>query len=195
MAHLDFYLDEKDKVNLMSFIFSKGGYIIPSLHYEKPTYTVITCSDEYHSFVNRSILFFVVHESYFKEPLTWETINKEGKEVFYIPQRTGGPTIDFYSPGIIDKDGTRFVGQGSISHYPSYQSTVQGSNVAAPETQKIFYKKLCSEIKKGFAIKLSTRTYWVGKRTLESLRNGSKLMNVSDDISTAFLEFAQVDSD
>lgn len=193
MAQLDFYLDEKDKLDFMSFVFSEGGYIIPALHYEKRTYTVVSSIDEYRSFVNRSILFFIVHESYFKEPLTWETINKEGTELFYIPQRIGGPTIDFYSPGIIDRNGVRLIGQGNISYYTSYQSLVQKSNIEAPEAQKVFYKKLSSQIRKGFAIKLSKRTYWVGKKTLQSLRNGSKLMNVSDDILTEFLGFAQVD--
>jgi len=193
MPQLDFYLDEKDKFELMSFVFSEGGYIIPALNYEKPTYTVVKSTDEYRSFVNRSILFFIVHDSYFKEPLTWETVNKEDKELFYLPQRTGGPTIDFYSPGIIDKNGIRFIGQGNISHYTSYQSPIQKSNIEAPESQKLFYKKLCAHVKKGaFAIKLSKRTYWVGNKTLGSLRNGSKLMNVSDNVLTEFLGFAQV---
>lgn len=193
MPQLDFYLDEKDKIDLISFIFSEGGYIIPALNYETPAYSIIKSTDEYRSFVNRSNLFFIVHDSYFREPLTWETVNKEGKELFYIPQRVGGPTIDFYSPGIIDRDSTRFIGQGNISHYTSYQSSVRKSNLEAPETQKIFYKKLCGQIKKGFAIKVSKRAYWVGNKTLESLRNGSKLMNVNDDVLNEFLEFAQPD--
>jgi hypothetical protein len=91
------------------------------------------------------------------------------------------------------EDGIRFIGQGSLSYYASYQSIVQRSNIEAPEAQKIFYKKLCSKIKKGFAIKLSKRIYWVGNRTIMSLRNGSKLMNVSDNILTEFLRFAKVD--
>lgn len=193
MAQLNFYLGEEDKINLMSFIFSEGGYIIPALQYDKSNYTVIKSTEDYLPFVNKSVLLFIVHESYFQEPLAWDTIKKEGRELFYIPQRTGGPTIDFYSPGIIDKDGIRFIGQGSISYYASYQSIVQRSNIEAPESQKIFYRKLCSRIKKGFAIKLSKRIYWVGNRTLTSLRNGSKLMNVSDNILTEFLDFAQVD--
>jgi hypothetical protein len=191
MPQLDFYLDEDDKLDFMSFVFSEGGYIIPALNYDKPIYTVIKSSDQYRPFVNRSILFFIVHDSYFKYPLTWETVNKEGKEVFYIPQRTGGPTIDFYSPGLIDGTGVRIIGQGNISYYPSYQNLLQRSNVEAPESQRAFYKKISSQIKRGFAIKLSKRTYWVGNKTLESLRGGSKLMNVNDSTLAEFLGFAQ----
>lgn len=193
MAQLDFYLDAKDKIDLMSFVFGEGGYIVPALHYDRPEYSVIKSVDEYLPYVNKNLLLFIAHESYSKEPLTLEKVNKEGKEIFYIPQRVGGPTIDFYSPGVIEENSVQFIGQGNISYYTSYQSSIQRSNVQAPEPQKFFYKKLTSEIKKGFAIKLSKRTYWVGCKALENLRRGYKLMNVSDDLLNEFLEFAQAD--
>lgn len=187
MPEINFYLDEGDKIDLMSFVFSEGGCIIPNLRYEKASFPLIKSIEEYKLYVNRSLLFFIVHDSYSRESLTWEKFNKEGKELFYIPQRYGGPTIDFYSPGKIEKDGIPFIGPGSVSYYPSYYSIVRGAKMDAPEAQKVLYKKISKEIKKGFAIKPSKRRYWVGLKAIQNLRMGYKLIDVDDDIQNDFL--------
>ncbi|MBT1688275.1 hypothetical protein [Dawidia soli] len=189
MAQVDFYLDLKDKIDLISLVLEEGGYAVPAIHYEAPIYHEIRCIDDYLLYANTSVLLFIVHDSYFKEQLVWETIDKERKQFYYLRQRVGGPTIDFYSPGVIEKNGTRFVGQGNITYYTSYQSPSAGKNTEAPEAQKILYKKLLKQIKNGLALKNGKRTYWVGKNTLVSLTAGGKLMNVGDDLFDGFLHF------
>ena len=156
MAQLDFYLSTEDKIDLMSFIFSEGGYIVPDINYEKPTYNLVKDLEGYSPFVEQNILFFIVHDSYLREPLSVRSISKDGKELFYIPQRNDGPTIDFYSSGRIEKGGEDFIGSGNISHYSTYFSSSQNINVDVPEQLKQFYKKVSSHIKKNsFAIKFS----------------------------------------
>ncbi|HTF21331.1 MAG TPA: hypothetical protein VK658_24810 [Chryseolinea sp.] len=182
MPELSFYLDTEDKINLVSFVFAQNGYLIPALQYSEPKHSIVDSTDKYLSFVDQSVLFFIVHESFFDEPLTWSSFTKGGRELFYMPQRIGGPTIDFLSPGAIHADGMRVVGQGSISYYPTFMSSETAQNVRAPKAQDTFYKKLMSLVKDGgISLKLSKRIFWIGNKTLAQVRNGTKLMNVSDE--------------
>ena len=194
MPQLDFYLEEQDKIALMTFIFSEGGYIIPLINYTQPSFTTIRSIEDYLPFVNQSLSFFIGHDSYFIYPLTWGSLEKQGTEYFYLRQRIGGPTLDFYSPGFINKTGVHFIGQGNISYYPSFQNSEEGTNLQPPEELRLLYKKLCIRIKKSVAIKLDKRTYWVGENAIVSLRNGVKLMNVSDKTLEEFLVFTQAHS-
>ena len=192
MAQLDFYLDKEDKIDLMSLVFSEGGYIIPDLNYSEPAYQLIKDIEGYKSFVDDNILFFIIHESYLKEPLTFRCINKNGHDVYYIPQKSNGPTIDFYSPGLIQKDNTRFIGAGNVSHYSVYFNVANDKNIAVPEELNQFYKKLVKHIKQNsFAIKFSKRTYWIGKNAIDKLRDGYRLIDVPENTLSEFLEFTQ----
>jgi hypothetical protein len=189
MAQVDFYLEVVDKIDIMSFVFAEGGYAIPAIHYKVPIYSEVRTIEDYLPLVDTSVLLFIVHDAYFKEPLAWETIDKEGGQYFYLRQRVGGPTIDFYSPGKIEKNGVQFIGQGSMSYYSSYQSPGSNKDIAAPEEQKLLFKKISRRIKNGLAIKNSKRTYWVGTKAMSNVVHGYKLMNVTDDLLDDFVDF------
>ena len=189
MAHLDFYLNEKDKADLASLIFSEGGYLIPNINYENPEVFEVKALEDYIPYSSQNIVLFIVHNLFFKSSLTWESFNKDGRILYYNPQRYGGPTIDFYSPGLIMRNGIKFIGPGNISYYSTYYDSIENKKVEAPPELKFFYKMLTGHIKKfSYPLKIFKRTYWVGFNTVKDLKSDSKLVNAEDDLIVEFLK-------
>jgi hypothetical protein len=189
MAQLDFYLNEKDKAELASFIFSEGGYLIPNINYEKPEYFELKVLEDYIPYSSQNIVLFIAHNDFFKSSLTWESFTKDGKKLYYMPQRYGGPTVDLYSPGLIIRDGVKFIGPGNISFYSTYYDSLDSKKVEAPAELKFFYKMLTAYIKKfSCPLKIYKRTYRVGLNAVKELKAGSKLVNAEDDVVAEFLK-------
>jgi hypothetical protein len=194
MAQLDFYLNGNDKNSLVSYVLSEGGYLVPDINYNGPKFNVIDNLEDYQLHVNQNRLLFILHNSYSKQSLTWRKIQKENKTVYYIPQRVGGPTIDFYSPGLIEKDGQHYIGPGNVSHYPSYFDTALNSYLSVSEELKLFYKRLISQIKKNsYAIKLNKRTYWIGNGAIKDISSGYNLINIENKVLIDFLKFVRLE--
>jgi hypothetical protein len=96
---------------------------------------------------------------------------RDGKKIWYINQRQGGPTIDFYSP-IIVKKTEKIIGPGFIGIYEYYY---HGNNKITPNSELInLFKAVKSYIESiTKPIVLSKRTYWLGKYTAEQALNGN----------------------
>lgn len=181
MAQMDFYLSRQDKIELVEFLFLKGAKLVPSLHYPTEGYIELSTLDEYEKHVDENILIHITHPSFTTRRLEMDFFEKDGKRVFYICQRYGGPTIDFYSPGKIIENGISFIGPGFISIYP--YSWNGKEKVPASSELKSFYKDTSTFIKnRSTRLKNGRREYQITTGTIQAIQNGYKLVSVTDEV-------------
>lgn len=190
---LDFYLSKEDKMELVALLFSKGATLIPSLHYPSEEYIELHSLKAYEEHVDKNRLMHIVHPSFSNMKLEFDSFEKEGKKVFYILQRYGGPTIDFYSPGNIVKKGVEFIGPGFVSIYSYYWKIKE--KLPASDELKSFYRDLIDFIKnRSTPIKYAKRIYYVGFGANQAILRGYKLANITDEaLSSLILDISDSD--
>lgn len=170
MGQVDFIFAKDEKLLLAQQIFKSGMVMIPDLKYETEEYKTIVSITEYEKFLMTNELMFLVHPATFKYSLEMRMITKNNKQVYYIQQKHGGPTIDFYSPGLIEgRDNTVGVSfLGNYSFYYSDQEKFRPSNL-----DKELFGMLTSFVKTNSKkVKLKERTFWIGNKTIALCRTG-----------------------
>lgn len=169
MPQLDFYLCEKERVEVLDFAFKNGFRIIPSCDFLEKKYKVIDDINFYTEFGRETPLLFLVNSKFSEYPLEFDSFKSDdGITKYYLKQRRGGPTIDFFSP-VIGEIEEKVVGPGFIGIYPFYY---HGEKKFVPKRQLAEqYSTLVSYIK-SITIKISfgKRIYWVGKDTVERVK-------------------------
>ncbi|MEO6964086.1 MAG: hypothetical protein ABIY90_19105 [Puia sp.] len=179
MSQMDFFLSEKERIKVVNFSYTRGFSIIPDLHFRKNSYIVTTNLDEYYEYCGLTPLLFLTSPEYSIHPLQLDFFEDSinGKN-FFIRQRYGGPTIDFYSPIAGEKEDG-IIGPGYLGIYPFYY-TNNGKHVADTHLKNM-YKLLTSFIQSiSKMVRLKNRTYWVGNHTIEIAKKGDvKLLNIS----------------
>ena len=175
MPELGLFLSWRDIEEFVEFVLQEGGALVPDLEYESDQYVVIRDSQSFGQLRRETSLFFILNDSYFLSPFEIRRITKRGKVVFYILQRSGGPTIDLFTGGDFRRSHQHLVGPSSLGYHPTYWNTTTHRNEKSPDSLIIFYKSLVRQIKKGAKrIKPGVRAYWVGKHAQGLVRNGAK---------------------
>lgn len=185
MAQVDFFLCKEEKMNFAELLFKFGFWMIPDLHYRDNSYITISTLKEYESYASNNFLLFIVHPETFLYDLEMNSFEKEGSLYYYIQQRHGGPTIDFYSPGAIEIRDQK-IGPGFLGNYPFFYHNKE--KVYLDQKSIDFFNMLSKFIKQhSNHVKLKKRGFWIGKKTIELCRtndyslveiNGSNLLNM-----------------
>src|SRR5438093_1100 len=178
MPQIDFYLSDTDAAELVGFILSQDAWLIADILYDERNYTIIRSVEDYIESRQLTKMVFIAHDSFFESPLEMRPIErKPGESQFYIMQRNGGPTIDFYCPGDCENTGRKAIGPGMIGYYRTYWSTSLQENMKAPASLVALYKAITAKTKVG-AVKIAgkKRTYWVAKHALEAMKAGVELV-------------------
>lgn len=179
MPQIDFYLNENERARFIDYCFKQGCNIIPDLHYDTEKYIVVANMKQYELHCKECPLLFIVSNKFSAYPLELEQFEKESKKKYFIRQRHGGPTIDFYSP-VLGELENNIVGPGYIGIYPFYYHE---NEKYIPNKNFIdHYKLFVSYIKESSQkVKLKQRTFWVGKHTIERAKRGAvQLLPVSN---------------
>lgn len=171
MPQLDFLLSEKERFEFVKFAFKNECKIIPNLHYGSDKYKVVSDLDGYLKFCNESPLLFLINSKYSYYPLELDFFDdNSGNRKFFIKQRYGGPTIDFFSP-IIGEHEEKIVGAGYIGIYPYYYH--HENKITPNNNLKEMYSLFTKFIKKmSKEVKLTQRKYWVGNQTIKDASEG-----------------------
>jgi hypothetical protein len=184
MTQVDFFLSESERNNFIEHCIKEGCMIIPDQHYDTDKYLVATTMHQYQQYCKKNPLLFIISKKYSTYPLELDYFEDEGKKKYFIKQRHGGPTIDFFSP-VVGEIEDNIVGPGYLGIYPFYYHNNQKF---VPNKSLIdFYKLFSDYIKKSCQkIKLTQRTFWVGKHTIERAKKGEiQLLPISNiDILT-----------
>lgn len=177
MAEFDFILNSEDQRRLVEFVVNCEVEFVPALGYSKPAYDILTSVDDIIDLTFSRKLrgpFFILSKDFSKYPLKMGSFEKEGKNIYFIYQRHGGPYLDF-SPSFqrmyLDPP---ILTAGSIGYYPKYWIDDLRREVKTPNELKKLYLKITSFIK-SICVKASTekikRIYWIGINTLNELQN------------------------
>lgn len=175
---IDFILSEKERKDVIQYALKNGCKIIPSCHYAIEKYRIIESIDQYLKHSQEVPLLFFINDKYSVYPLEMDFFQKDKEKTWFIKQRYGGPTIDFYSP-VIGEKTEKTIGPGFIGVYEYYY---HGNSKISPNTELInLFKAFMSYIKSiSKPIALSNRTYWLGNYTAEQVISGNlKLQPIS----------------
>lgn len=170
MKQIDFILSELERINFIKYCFEHGCHVVPDLRYDSDEYIVATDINLYYEYCKKSPLLFITSKKFSVYPLELDYFEDGNKKRYFINQRHGGPTIDFYSP-IIGEIEDNTVGPGYIGIFPFYYRNREKfvPNKGLIDLYKFFtvyLKKTCQNVK------LAHRTFWVGNKTIERAKNG-----------------------
>jgi hypothetical protein len=181
MAELGFILSKMEEGLLVQDVLDMGAWLVPDIHYQTPELARITMLGDYERFRKVTRLFFILHPSYLRVPLDVREASKEGKSVYFIMQRNGGPTIDFLSSVEFSEGGEHRIKPGFIAHYSTFWNTETQQNEKMPAALLKLYRELS-----GLVRRLSTprrtgvRTYWIGKEVQQLLAAGSLHLGIDE---------------
>jgi len=168
MPQLDFYISIEEKNKLVELIFEKKGILAVDYEYLTPNYTVLKNIHEYRDFADTNNLFFILHEDYVKYPLQLCTFNRDNQTFYYIPQRYGGPSIDFYTTGLLDNNR---IGSSNIHYYPYFYDD-KDKQIKPPQELLDFYNSLTKFIRKNsLPYKMTVRKYLISKQLIQDVIN------------------------
>jgi len=176
MAELILYPTESDELPIISLALQSGCKLVPDLDYPRPQYECLTNLDDYKNYRSRTRVFLLVSDVFFRHPLEMRQIEKQDLIVYYIFDRTGGPTIFFNSGGVIEEAGVKSVRPGSIGHHPTYWT--EDHRVMKPAAELVeTYKVLQKLIRRSFLhSKPGNVSFWIGPDAVEDVKNGAKLV-------------------
>lgn len=169
MSQIDFLFCEQERVEFVQFAFKQKCMAIPDMHYNRPTYYSASNLEEYNAYCKDSPLLFLLNEAYSIHPLELSSFEKDNATNYFIQQRHGGPSVDFYSPVIGEKEN-KVVGPGFLGIYPYYYHNTIKFEIGA-EIKNI-YKVLGDFIKsRSTKVQMAKRTFWLGEETIEKANN------------------------
>ena len=165
-------------MQLATTVFERGLRMIPDLPYETENPVFIGAVSDYEPYASKNILMFIVDSHVKDKSIVFGYFDKDGKRSFFVRQRYGVVSVDFYSPGLIEAAEHR-IGPGYLGNYPFYYT--RGEVKFYPsEKDMIVFKELRSFIKKqSTAVKLTNRTFWIGNRCIDLCKEaGYQLVDI-----------------
>jgi hypothetical protein len=181
MPQIDFYFCKEEKMRLANMVFDMGLKMIPDLSYDTENPVLINSISDYEPYALKNVLIFIVGSKLNHESLVFGSFEKNGKKSFFVKQRYGLASVDFYSPGVIEATEHR-IGPGFLGNHPFYYNS-DGSKLYPSEKDKNIFKELRQFIKKNSTpAKLVNRTFWIGKRCIALCREtGYNLVKIGDE--------------
>jgi hypothetical protein len=171
MAEMNFIFNLKEREDFVKFCFEQAFSIIPDIGYEDNSYYLIKNIEHYHEYMNESVRFFITCDKYQAYPLEMGSYKKDDKNIYYIMQRYGGPSIDFYTPFFAEKKYNK-IGPGLISVYPFYYH--YNEKLIPNNELKKAYNLLISYIsKRSKKVKIGKKNYWIGINTIERVKEAT----------------------
>ena len=169
MPQVDCYLCEDDIIAIGDFVFLHHAMIVPSIHYSRPTPTVVQDQSSFRDVLQREQprLLHIISNKWQRSTLVFDSFDKGAGEVFYLSQKNGGPTIDvFFTKPIPVAGGQRAIGPGFIGHHASFWNPETSRMEKPPEELRLFYKELRMLISKNAKkIRYTARTMLVTENT------------------------------
>jgi hypothetical protein len=151
MPQTDFYLCERDLTEVGQSIFDDGGIMIPDIDYPSAELLQISDTKElrriYDEFPVQ--LFFILSPKWQRAPLTIREIRKDGRAVFFISQRNGGPSLDLLCPRPLLIDGRPAVAHGFLAYHRSFWNPISEQMEPAPQSLKDTYRGVRSQLLRG----------------------------------------------
>ncbi len=184
MAEFGFVLSKREEEALVRAALDSGAWLVPDVDYKTPEAARISTYTEYEGYRGSTRMFLIVHPSYFAAPLEMKETSKEGKCVYFIMQRNGGPTIEFMSSVEFREAGRAKINPGFLAHHKTFWNPKTHRNEDMPAALLKLYRELSSIAKKiATRQKVGMRTYWIGNVVKDLIEAGKLCLGI--DHSTA----------
>ncbi len=173
MAETKFLLSDSDTLLIAELVISEGGLLVPDCDYKESIYVVLSTLEQFKEYRKLTNQFFILHESWDSEPLEMKSFSsRDGDVNYFIVQKCGGPTIDYFSTGEYLEGERKRIGKGFLSYYPQYWSPKNQCYIKVPSELKYFYNRLVKTLKQdSTTIKIEQRRYWIKNHSLKGLDN------------------------
>ena len=171
MPNFNFYINDEERAELISYILSKRTKIVPDELYPSETFKVLKTIEDYYAYMEKGeCKFFLLNDIYTTEPILNIKNRFIEKPSYSISQRKGGPYIDlFFYLGFSD-DATIQYKRSVIDFYSQFIHYDNCEEFYAPEELKNFYNDLVKFIKsKCSLIKKNNKNYWISKVVLNDI--------------------------
>lgn len=168
---MDFYFDDADRCELLEFILSDKGKLIPDLLYDDELYTEVFDCKSLETYLKQDIShYFLLNEQFYEEPLVLSKNRFLSEEKYYINQRKGGPYMDFsFYTGFANDSVVPFK-RSIIELYPKFIHYNSNIEFKASVEVKAYYQKLTKYIKsKCRSINTRNKNYFVSKKVIDKI--------------------------
>src|SRR6185295_2885130 len=95
-------MDEQDEQDVVDAIIARGAALVPNVDWETQEIERIRTISEFRAY-RAANLFFIVSDEYEESPLLLKA--QKDKPGYYIFQRNGGPTIEWFVPKRSTRNG------------------------------------------------------------------------------------------
>jgi hypothetical protein len=164
MPQTDFYFSRADLKLIIEFVCDEGGRIVVDRHYFSPDYPEYRSWADVEAFVPDQGNFgvFLISREWERSRLEIHNFIRDGRTIYYISEKNGGPTINVSISQPVTKNGQRTLGQGSIHYCPRFWNPLSEEMEVPSEELKSFYKRIVTLLKKGATkVRWGPRTYYV----------------------------------
>lgn len=182
MAELGFILSKEEEEGLVVRALDASAWLVPDIDHQAPEPLRVTTLREYEECRKSTRMFFIQHPSYVKGPLEMREALKDGKRVFFVMQRNGGPAIEFMSSVEFAEGGRAKINPGFLGHHKTFWNPATQRNEEMPTDLLRLYRELSTEVKRmATREKVGVRTYWIGNVIQDRINTGSLRLGMIDD--------------
>jgi hypothetical protein len=163
---------------LLALLLQEGCWIVLDKRYQEPKMEVVRSRDALartlRSANNHG--FFILSEKSRRSDLVLREFVKDGKPMWYVPQRTGGPSLDLFYWAPRSMGSVFVLPPGMLAYHSAYIDSVTGKNIPAPVELRELYgvvlarmRRMCSRLK------LGSRSYLLSRQASDFLSGGGRL--------------------
>lgn len=178
MSEASFFLMPPEIEELLARLLEEGCWIVLDKRYEEPQMEIVRSRESLARTLRAANNhgFFVMSERTRRSGLVLREFVKDGKRMWYVPQRTGGPSLDLFYWAPRPMGSGLVLPPGLLAYHSAYIDSGTGMSVRAPTELKELYgvvlarmRQICSRVK------LGSRGYLLSHQTSDFLKGGGKL--------------------
>lgn len=166
MPESNYYIEDRLRRQLFSYLQSTGCTVIPDLLYSGRKYFEIKDEDSFIECIeDKTVRFFIINPLFTFQKLILEENRFIEESKFSIVQRKGGPHLNLACYRGFSEDSVPKIKRTNIHYYPKYiNSENYFEEYKAPESLKEYYKNLNKFVRsKCNAVKIGTKSYYLDK--------------------------------
>jgi hypothetical protein len=168
MPEFTFYINDEQRMKLVSSILGEKTIIIVDESYTTKDVNIIQSLEDYSLSMNKGeSKFFLLNDKYTVEPIINSKNRFSEKPLYSIEQRKGGPYIDlFFYLGFSEDDTIRYK-KSVIDHYSRFIHYDTYDEFVAPNGLKLFFQELVHLIKAMCkTIEKEGKKFWISEEVL-----------------------------
>jgi len=180
MPELGFILGKEEEARIIQCALNHGAWIVPDIGHESAEPLRVSTYAEYEVVRKSTRLFFIMHESYYMVPLEMIETVRDGRRVFTVMQRNGGPSIEFLSSVEFCENGQLKINPGFLAHHNTFWNQRAKANQSPPSPLLNLYRTLCAEGKNvARREKVGVRVYWIGREVRQRIDEGKLQLGIA----------------